>query len=46
VAARPESMLAMLKILDERWGGAEAYIREVVGLSAEEVRRLKEVMVV
>jgi len=46
VAARPESMVALLDLLDERWGGAEGYIREVVGLSADEVGRLKEVMVV
>jgi protein tyrosine/serine phosphatase len=46
VAARPESMYAMLDLLEERWGGAEADVREVVGLSADEVAQLKEVMVV
>jgi protein tyrosine/serine phosphatase len=45
VAARPESMRALLELLEERWGGAEAYVRDVVGLSADEIGRLKEVMV-
>jgi hypothetical protein len=46
VGARPESMLAMLEMLEKRWGGAEGYVRNVCGLSEEEVEKVKAVLTV
>ncbi|KAF1849049.1 uncharacterized protein K460DRAFT_364958 [Cucurbitaria berberidis CBS 394.84] len=44
IGARGESMEALLEEVGRRWGGAEGYFRDVVGLSEEEVRRVREVM--
>ena len=44
VGARQESMRAMLEIVDEKWGGAEGYVKNVVGLSDEDIERVRKVM--
>ncbi|KAH7093772.1 putative tyrosine-protein phosphatase [Paraphoma chrysanthemicola] len=41
VGARAESMEALLDDVGRRWGGAEGYFVQVVGLSADEVVRLR-----
>ena len=46
VSARKESMLATLKYIDEEYGGAERYVIEKLGVTKEEVERIREVMVV
>lgn len=45
VSARAESMEALLKETDERWGGAEGYFKNVVLLEEEEIRRVRELLV-
>ncbi|KUJ06506.1 uncharacterized protein LY89DRAFT_692481 [Mollisia scopiformis] len=44
VGARPESMLAMLEMVDRKWGGAEGYIKGVCGLTDEEIKKVKAVL--
>jgi hypothetical protein len=44
VGAREESMLAMLENVNDRWGGAERYVRECCGLSQEEVEAVRRVL--
>ncbi|KAJ9657392.1 hypothetical protein H2201_008186 [Coniosporium apollinis] len=46
VTARKENMEATLEMIQERYGGAEGYVRDVCGLSEEEVGRLRGVMTV
>jgi hypothetical protein len=46
VGARPESMLAMLEMVEKKWGGAEGYVRNVCELSQEEVEKVKAVLTV
>jgi hypothetical protein len=41
VGARKESMLGALEMLDREFGGADAYMREKCGVSAEEIERLR-----
>jgi hypothetical protein len=45
VGARSESMRAMLEEI-ERWGGARGYFEQQVGLSAEELAKLREVLTI
>jgi len=44
VGARGESMLALMQAVDKEWGGAEGYVRDVVGLTTEEVKRVRGVL--
>ena len=44
VGARGESMEALLDEVGRRWGDAEGYFRHVVGLSEDEVQRVREVL--
>ncbi len=46
VGARPESMLAMLEMVNKRWGGAEGYFKREVGLTDEEIEKFKRFMTV
>ncbi|KAI4684009.1 hypothetical protein J4E81_009172 [Alternaria sp. BMP 2799] len=46
VGSRKESMLASLDMLDERFGGAERYMREYCGLGDEELAGLRRNLVV
>ncbi|KAF1988861.1 hypothetical protein K402DRAFT_351361 [Aulographum hederae CBS 113979] len=46
VTSRAENMLATLKRVESDFGGAESYVREVCGLSDEDVIRLKRVFLV
>jgi protein tyrosine/serine phosphatase len=46
VGARPESMWALIEEVKRRWGGPEGYFEEDVGLSKEEIERLKMVLTV
>lgn len=46
VGARPESMLAMLEMVSEKWGSAEGYFKTLVGLTDEEIEKVKRVLVV
>lgn len=39
-------MMATLKMIRERYGGAEGYIREQCGLSDEEIVKIKSSLVV
>lgn len=45
LGAREESMLAMLELVRERWGGAEGYVRRCCGLAADEVEAVRRVLV-
>ncbi|KAF2732874.1 putative tyrosine-protein phosphatase, partial [Polyplosphaeria fusca] len=42
VGAREESMRALIEEVERRWGGPEGYFLQDVGLSEEEVERLRE----
>jgi protein tyrosine/serine phosphatase len=44
VGARAESMEALLEEADERWGEAEGYFLDVVGLTKEEIERVREIL--
>lgn len=44
VGARPESMLAMLEMVNRKWGSAEGYVRDACGLTDEQVRKVKQVL--
>lgn len=44
VGARRESMIGLMIEVERRWGGAEGYFREVVGLSEAEVQRVRELL--
>jgi protein tyrosine/serine phosphatase len=46
VGARKESMIKSLDMLDERFGGAERYMREVCGLGEEQLEDLKRNLIV
>jgi hypothetical protein len=46
VGARPESMLAMLQMVQLKWGGAEGYVKILCGLTDEDIRKVRELMVV
>lgn len=46
VSARPESMWALIEEVKRRWGGPKAYFRRDVGLSDEQIQRLREVLTV
>lgn len=46
VGARKESMLAMLEMVEKKWGGAEGYARDACGLSEEEVERIRVLLTV
>jgi hypothetical protein len=44
VGARRESMLALLVMVERRWGGAEGYLRVVCGFTGEELDVVRQVM--
>jgi hypothetical protein len=44
VGARPESMLAMLEMVNRKWGSAEGYVKGACGLTDEEVEKVKRVL--
>lgn len=44
VGARAESMMGLMREVERRWGGAEGYFREVVGLSDSEIQRVRELL--
>jgi hypothetical protein len=44
LGAREESMLAMIEMLQSRWGGAENYLTELCGLTREELDRVKNAL--
>jgi len=46
VGARPESMLAMLEMVHLKWGSAEGYVKTLCGLTDEDIRIIRELMVV
>ncbi|KAK1776392.1 protein-tyrosine phosphatase-like protein [Copromyces sp. CBS 386.78] len=46
VSSRKEVMLATLQYIDAEYGGAEKYVIEKLGVTKEEVERIREVMVV
>lgn len=46
VGARAESMEALVMEVERRWGGVEGYFRDVVGLSALEIVRLRDILIV
>lgn len=46
VSSRRENMRATLAMIRERWGGVEAFVVNECGLSAEEVARIRENLVV
>jgi hypothetical protein len=45
VGARPESMLAMLEMVDRKWGSAEGYMKQMCGLTDEEIKNVKAVLI-
>ncbi|EKD21212.1 tyrosine phosphatase [Drepanopeziza brunnea f. sp. 'multigermtubi' MB_m1] len=45
VGARKESMIAMLAMVRERWGGAEGYVKMQCGLTDEEIARVRRVLI-
>jgi protein tyrosine/serine phosphatase len=44
VGARPESMLAMLEMVNRKWGSAEGYVKAACELTDEEVEKVKQVL--
>jgi protein tyrosine/serine phosphatase len=46
VGARPESMLAMLEMVNKKWGSAEGYFKTMAGLTDEEIEKVRRVLVV
>jgi hypothetical protein len=44
VSARPETMSAMLEMVNERWGSAEGYVKRECGLTDEEIERVRRVL--
>jgi protein tyrosine/serine phosphatase len=46
VGARPESMLAMLEMVEKKWGGAEGYVKTMAGLTDEEIEKVRRVLIV
>jgi hypothetical protein len=44
VSARPETMTAMLEMVNERWGSAEGYVKKECGLVDEEIERVRRVL--
>ncbi|CZR58367.1 related to protein-tyrosine phosphatase [Phialocephala subalpina] len=44
VGARPESMRAMLEMVDKKWGGAEGYMKQMCGLTDNDIAKVKEVL--
>lgn len=44
VGARLESMLAMLEMVDRKWGGAEKYVKTQCGLTDEEIAKVRRVL--
>jgi len=44
VSARPETMLATLEMVSERWGSAEGYVKKECGLTDEEIGRVRKVL--
>lgn len=45
VGARPESMLAMLEMVERKWGGAEGYVKTACGLTDEEIGKVRRILV-
>lgn len=45
VSSRAENMMGTLKMMRDKWGGAEAFVREQVGLSQEEVEAVRKNLV-
>lgn len=46
VGARAESMEALLLEVERRWGGADGYFEQVVGLRPDEIEGLKRILTV
>lgn len=46
VSSRRESMAATLRMMRARWGGAEGYVRDEVGLGADEVEAIRRNLMV
>lgn len=46
IGAREESMWALFAEVERRWGGAEGYFTQGVGLTGDEIKRLKELLIV
>ena len=44
VSARPETMFAMLDMVNERWGSAEGYVKMECGLTDDEIERVRKVL--
>ncbi|PBP25384.1 tyrosine phosphatase [Diplocarpon rosae] len=44
VGARPESMLAMLEMVERKWGGADKYVKTQCGLTDEEIAKVRNVL--
>ncbi|PBP22606.1 hypothetical protein BUE80_DR006452 [Diplocarpon rosae] len=44
VGARPESMLAMLEMVERKWGGAEKYVKTQCGLTDQEIAKVRNVL--
>lgn len=44
VGARRESIEGLLVEVERRWRGAEGYFRDVVGLTGDEVGRIREIL--
>lgn len=43
---RAENMLSTLRMLHEKFGGAEGYVREKCGLTAEEVEKIRKNLII
>ncbi|KAE9367760.1 hypothetical protein N431DRAFT_349581 [Stipitochalara longipes BDJ] len=46
VGARPESMLAMLEMVNKKWGSAEGYFKTMAGLTDEEIKKVIRILTV
>ena len=45
VGARKESMIAMIEMVNERWGNAEGYFKTEGGVTDEEIKAIKEILI-
>ncbi|KAH7348611.1 putative tyrosine-protein phosphatase [Rhexocercosporidium sp. MPI-PUGE-AT-0058] len=45
VGARTESMLAMLEMVERKWGGAEMYVKTLCGLTDEDIVKVRRVLI-
>jgi hypothetical protein len=46
VGARPESTIAILEMVERKWGGAEGYVKKMAGTTGEEISKVRRALIV